>query len=54
MPGLRRIVLEAFHDSQSQGLGLVGINNIVNALAATDRFRARLAETGADTDRFAE
>ncbi|PHJ24412.1 aaa family protein [Cystoisospora suis] len=53
MPGLRRTVVEAFHDSQKQSLSLVGINNLVNALAATDRFRTRLAGTGADTDRFA-
>lgn len=53
MPGLRRTVVEAFHDSQKQNLSLVGINNIVNALAATERFKTRLAGTGADTERFA-
>ncbi|PFH34622.1 ATPase, AAA family protein [Besnoitia besnoiti] len=51
-PELRQVVLDAFANAESQGMSVVGLHNLVNALAECDRFRSRLTGVGTDVEQF--
>ncbi|KYF44156.1 ATPase, AAA family protein, partial [Toxoplasma gondii ARI] len=49
---LKRVIIDAYNEAQSRGHRLVGVHDLVTALARCDRFRARLANVGTDVSVF--